>query len=219
MNWTRIALIGFVATAALAAWPRHETIIDTHGPTRRFVIRSTLARSESPVVVLGDSIVEASTLPRSFCGHPVVNAGIGGMSTAGNLGAMTSESLGGRQAALIVVALGTNDATIPNSDETFRSNYRELLTELAALTPVVAIAAIPGPEAGFDQAKKLNFAAIDRYNAILPELAKDQRAKYIPLPAMPPQHTIDGIHLNAVGYEVWDGAILGGIESVLCKPS
>jgi lysophospholipase L1-like esterase len=33
---------------------------------------------------------------------------------------------------------------------------------------------------------------------------------------MPDHHTFDGIHLNAAGYEVWDRAILSGIESALC---
>lgn len=44
-------------------------------------------------------------------------------------------------------------------------------------------------------------------------------AAFIPLPAMPERHTFDGIHLNAAGYEVWDQAILAGIEAALCKSS
>ncbi len=54
-------------------------------------------------------------------------------------------------------------------------------------------------------------------NAILPELAKEARASFIPLPSMPQRHTVDGVHLNAAGYAVWDKAILGGIEAALCK--
>jgi lysophospholipase L1-like esterase len=217
MNATRVALVGLMAACAWAAWPRREVMFDTHWATRQFVIRSTLARFDSPIVVLGDSIVEASTLPRSLCGHAIVNAGIGGTSTASNLGSFLSESLGDKQAALVVVALGTNDAAIPHSLERYRSNYRALLTELAALTPRSAIAAIPPPEVGLVEAKKVSVAAIDSYNAILPELAEEARATFIPLPAMPERHTLDGIHLNAAGYEVWDKAILGGIESALCK--
>jgi lysophospholipase L1-like esterase len=34
---------------------------------------------------------------------------------------------------------------------------------------------------------------------------------------MPERHTLDGIHLNAAGYEVRDKAILQGIEAALCK--
>jgi lysophospholipase L1-like esterase len=217
MNVTRVALVGLVAACAWAAWPRQPIVIDTHAPSRQFVIRSTLARVENAVVVLGDSIVEASTLPRSLCGHPIVNAGIGGASTASNLGSILTGSLGSRRAALIVVSLGTNDAAAPNSVERYRSSYRALLIELAALTPRTAVVAIPPPEAGLEEAKKVNLAAIDSYNAILPGLAEEARATFIPLPAMPEHHTLDGIHLNAAGYEIWDKAILHGIESALCK--
>jgi lysophospholipase L1-like esterase len=209
-----VALVALVAICAWAAWPRREVVFDTHA--RQFVIRSTLARFDDPIVVLGDSIVEASTLPRSLCGHAIVNAGIGGATTASNLGSILSEALGNKRAALVVVSLGTNDAAIPSSVEQYRSNYRALLTELAGLTPRSAIVAIPPPEAGLE-AKKVSGAVVDSYNAVLPALAKEARATFISLPDMPERHTIDGIHLNAAGYEVWEKAILGGIESVLCK--
>jgi lysophospholipase L1-like esterase len=158
-----------------------------------------------------------STLPRSLCGHPIVNAGIGGASTESNLGSILKESLGNKRAAAIVVSLGSNDAAIPNSVERYRSNYRALLTELSSLTPRVAVMAIPSPEAGLEEAKKVSPATIDSYNAILPELTEEARALFIPLPAMPERHTLDGIHLNAAGYEIWDRAILRGVESAICK--
>jgi hypothetical protein len=217
MNWTRVGLVGFVAACAWAAWPRHEVSFDTHRATRQFVLRSTLARVDEAIVVLGDSIVEASTLPRSLCGHPIVNAGIGGASTASHLGAMLAESLGGKRAALVVVSLGTNDAAVPHSVEQYRSNYLALLVELNALAPRSAIVAIPSPEAGLEEARKVSFAVIDSYNAMLPTLAEQARATFIALLAMPERHTLDGIHLNAAGYEVWDKAIVQGIESALCK--
>jgi lysophospholipase L1-like esterase len=218
MNGTRVALVGLIAVCAWAAWPRRQ-VIDTHTTTRQFVIHSTLARFDDPIVVLGDSIVEASTLPRSLCGHPIVNAGIGGASTSGHLSSMLTEALGGKQAALVVVSLGTNDAAIPESVEQYRRNYRALLKELVASTPRIAIAAIPPPEAGLAQSKKVSAAVIDSYNAMLPELAKDAGVAFIPLPAMPQQHTLDGIHLNGAGYEIWDKAILAGIEPTICKLS
>jgi hypothetical protein len=217
MNWTRVALIGLVAACAWAAWPKRPVILDIHGAARQLVMWRTLARFDDTIVILGDSIVEASTLPRSLCGHPIVNAGIGGASTASQLGSILRESLGGKRAALVVVSLGTNDAVIPHSVEQYRSNYLMLLTELAALTPRRAIAAIPPLEAGLEDGKKLSVAVIDNYNAILPKLAEEARATFIPLPAMPEHHTLDGIHLNAAGYEVWDKAILSGIQSALCK--
>jgi GDSL-like Lipase/Acylhydrolase family len=217
MNGTRIALIAMVVACAWAAWPKREVVFDTHRITRQFVIRSTLARFDDAVVVLGDSIVEASTLPRSLCGHPVINAGIGGASTASHLDALLAEALGGKQAALVVVSLGSNDAAISDSVAQYSANYRALLANLAALTPRIAIAAIPPPEPGLEEAKKVSGAVIDSYNAVLPALAEQAHASFIPLPSMPPQHTIDGIHLNAAGYAIWDKAIMGGIEAALCK--
>src|ERR1700676_283654 len=158
MNRNRVALVALVAVCAWAAWPKHDAVFDPHATTRHFVIQSTLARFDGAIVVLGDSIVEASTLPRSLCGHAIVNAGIGGASTASNLGSILAQSLGGKRAALVVVSLGTNDAAIPNSVEQYRSNYRALLSDLAALTPRSAIAAIPPPEAGLEEARKVSVA-------------------------------------------------------------
>ena len=175
MNFTRVALVGLVAACAWAAWAtmsKRHIIRDTHGPTRQFVIGSTLGRVDDAIVILGDSIVEASTLPRSLCGHAIVNAGIGGASTASNLGAILTDALRGKRAAMIVVSLGTNDAAIPNSVEQYGSNYRALLAELAALSPRRAIAAIPPPEAGLEEASKVSAALIDGYNAVLPKLTK-----------------------------------------------
>jgi lysophospholipase L1-like esterase len=216
MNGTRLALVAMVAACAWAAWPKREIIIDRHVTARQSVIQSTLERVENAVVVLGDSIVEASTLPRALCGHPIVNAGIGRATTASNLGSILTQSLDGKRAALIVVSLGTNDAVIPNSVERYRSNYRTLLTELAALTPRTAVMAISSPEGGSEEARKLRLS-IDSYNGILPGLAEQADAAFIPLPAMPEPYTLDGIHLNAAGYEIWDRAILRGIESAICK--
>jgi hypothetical protein len=217
MNGTRVALIGMVAACALAAWPRRQVVVDTHWSTRQFVIQSTVARFDDAIIVVGDSIVEASTLPRTLCGHPIINAGIGGASTASGLSSVLSQSLAGRQAALIVVSLGTNDAAIPNSVAKYRSNYLQLLTALAALTRRSAIAAIPPPEAGLEEAKKVSNAVINSYNAILPGLAEEAGSVFIPLSAMPERHTLDGIHLNAAGYEIWDKSLSEGIKAALCK--
>jgi hypothetical protein len=219
MNGTRIALVGLVAVCVFAAWPKREVVVDAHRMARQLVVWRTLARSDEPIVILGDSIVESSTLPRSSCGHPIVNAGIGGASTASNLGSFLAGALGGKQAALVVVSLGANDAAMSDSVERYRSNYRALLIELKALTPRRAMLGISPVEPELGEGNKISGAVIDTFNAILPDLAKEAGATFIPMPAMPARNTVDGIHLNADGYEVWDRAVLGGIESTLCKSS
>src|SRR5260370_17545466 len=109
MNGMRIALGGLVAARAWAAWPKREIVIDTQRISRQLVVWRPLARVDDPIVILGDSIVEASTLPRSLCGHPIVNAGIGGATTASNLGSFLADALGDKRAALVVASLGGND--------------------------------------------------------------------------------------------------------------
>lgn len=217
MNWTRLTLVGCIAALVWAVWLKPPVVVDTHKPTRQLVIALTVSRMNDAIIVLGDSIVEASTLPRSVCGHPIVNAGIGGASTESNLDSMLEQSLGDKRAAMVVVALGTNDAAIPNSVERYRANYLALLKRTARLTPRVAVLAIPSPEAGLGEARKVNASIVEAYNAVLPEIARDAGATFIALPPMPQQHTIDGIHLNGAGYEIWDEAILRGIDSDLCK--
>jgi hypothetical protein len=219
MNLTRFALVACVAACAWAASSGRPVILDTHTATRQRIIAWTLARVDDPVIILGDSITEASTLPPSICGHPIVNAGIGGASTESRLDSMLTQSLGGKRAAIVVVALGTNDAAIPNSLERYRANYRAVLAAVAGVAQRSAILAIPAAEVGLEEASKVNAAVINSYNAMLPDLAKEADATFIPLPAMPDHFTVDGLHLNAAGYAVWDRAVLQGLETAVCKSS
>src|SRR5260221_7678444 len=203
MNWTRFGIFGLtlIAAASFFLWYQRDTHFfwaprDTHTRARQFVIRSTLDRFPDPIVILGDSIVEGSTLPRSLCGHAIINAGIGGASTTSDLGTMLAESLGGKRAALIVVSLGTNDAALSRSKQTFRTNYTSLLKQISTLAPRRVVMAIPPVD---DQAAVS--ATINDFNSILPDIAKEAGATFAALPAMPGPHTFDGLHLNAAGYE------------------
>lgn len=221
MTWTRIGPVIF-AIAALAAffwWSRPQQIVD-HRTIRQFMVYLTLSRLDDPVIVLGDSNVEASTLPRLLCDHAVVNAGLDGASTASDLGTWLAEALAGRRAAMIVVALGTNDALsrAPLSKERFAESYGALLARLSTLTPQLVVLAIPQIETRSRLTAIQSEAAriIDAYNAILPEIASKSGATFAALPAMPEPHTIDGVHLNAAGYLVWDKAVLQAATAV-CK--
>ena len=119
ITWTRIGpvILAIGAMAAFFWWSRPQQIVEPHRTIRQFMVYLTLSRFDDPVIVLGDSNVEASTLPRSLCNHAVVNAGLNGASTASDLGTWLAEALAGRRAAMIVVALGTNDALSPCSAE------------------------------------------------------------------------------------------------------
>jgi lysophospholipase L1-like esterase len=219
VNWTRI---GFVVLAvgllvAFFSWRKRPADLDDHRGSRQLVLHYTLSRIEDPIIILGDSIAEASTLPRSLCGHAVVNAGLSGASIASELGNWLFGALAGKRAALIVVSLGTNDAFVPRSQQAFETNYSKLLGQLATMAPRVVVLPIPSIEprnnVTVEMRNKL-MGSIDGYNSALPGLARNSGATFVALPPMPDPHTIDGVHLNAAGYSVWDAAVLQGATSI-----
>ena len=222
MTRTRIALAVFAigALAAFLWWSRPQQIVDPHRTIRQFMVYLTLSRFDDPVIVLGDSNVEASTLPQSLCGHAIVNAGLNGASTESELGTWLAEALAGRRTAMIVVALGTNDAVnpAPPSKERFAERYGALLARLSTLSPRLVVLAIPQIETRPRLTAIQSDAAriIDAYNAILPDIAGKSGATFAALPAMSEPHTIDGVHLNAAGYLAWDQAVLQAAGAV-CK--
>jgi lysophospholipase L1-like esterase len=219
MNGTRIGLAVLLVGALAAGYSllRKEKIVDSHREARQLVLHYTLRRTDSPIIVLGDSISEASTLPRALCNHPIVNAGLNGASTASDLGIWLVDALDGKQAAAIVVSLGTNDALGARSRPQFEANYGALLAQLAKQTPHLFVLAIPPIEVLGRVTGELQTEAmkqIDDYNSGLPKLAEKNGATFVALPSMPTPHTIDGVHLDGAGYSVWEQAILQKVSGV-----
>jgi hypothetical protein len=211
-----VAVLAIGALLAGISFFRPNTIIDTHRHTRQVILHYTLSRAEQPIIVLGDSITEASTLPRSYCDHPLVNAGLDGASTASDLGTWLKDVLNGRRAAAILVALGTNDALQVRAQQEFETNYRALLAQLKDTTDHLVVLGIPSLEVRGRMPADYQAATmrrIDAFNAALPVLAEKAGATFASLPPMGAPHTIDGVHLDAAGYEVWDAAVLKGVSS------
>lgn len=215
-----VVLIGAVAAGTSVA--KKQAFFESHRRNRQIILHYTLARVDDPIIVLGDSLVEAAALPREHCGHAIVNAGLGGASTTSDLGNWLMDVLDGRPAAAIVVALGINDALGAARDlPEFKANYSALLAKLSQTKARIVVLAVPPlevspPLAAEAQAKAMRL--IESYNSALPELASRGGATFAALPPMPVPHTIDGVHLNAAGYQLWDQAVLQG-ASVACKAS
>jgi lysophospholipase L1-like esterase len=214
-------MLAIGVSAAFLGWPGKAAVVDEHRQARQFVLHATLRRIDDAVIVIGDSIVEASTLPRSVCGHAIVNAGLNGSSTASDLGNWLTPALDGKRAALMVVSLGTNDALVsdPQSKQKFAERYGALLAQLSALTLRLVVLEIPPLEAQGRMTVALRdeaMSTINDYNSILPDLAKRGGATFVALPAMSDPHTIDGVHLNAFGYLAWDQAVLQG-AAMICR--
>lgn len=208
------AALAALAIGALAVGAS-DAATELHRLARQVILHYTFSRTEQPIIVLGDSITEASTLPRSLCDHAVVNAGLDGASTVSDLGTWLLKGLNGRRAAAILIALGTNDALQGRKQEEFKANYGSLLAQLRGATDHLAVVGIPSVEVRGRmppdyQAETMK--RIDAFNAALPALAEKGGATFAALPPMPAPHTIDGIHLDAAGYAVWEDAVLNGVR-------
>jgi len=219
MNGARISIasIAVLAIGALAAGLSYfgkEALPVSHRYTRQVMLHYTFSRFDQPIVIVGDSITEASTLPRTLCGRAVVNAGLDGAATSSDLGTWLTDVLAGRRAAAILVALGTNDALQGRSAQAFEASYTSLLAQLASATDHLAVLGIPAIEVRARVTPELQetMDRIDAFNAMLPALANKAGASFTALPPMPAPHTIDGVHLDTAGYAVWDAAVLKGVS-------
>jgi lysophospholipase L1-like esterase len=201
-----------------------STVSHEHSDVRLFMIQAHLARATHPIVVLGDSIAEAATFPESICDHPVVNAGIGGVGVD-ELLAVAPSLLQGKAPALVVVAIGTNDAhASEGQEERFSASYARLLRSLAGISPKLVVANIPpvAPGGPLTQAAHLDPGLIDRFNQVLPNLAGMAGASFIDihqaLTANGPPAMLDGVHLAPATYDLWDAAMLRASRRRLTAP-
>jgi lysophospholipase L1-like esterase len=182
---------------------------------RLFAIRSQLAQADAPVIVIGDSITEGALLPSSICGHTVVNAGVGGMNAAGYL--PFAKQFLTKEAALIIVALGTNDSTIISPEwSVVEPRYSDLLDLLAQHTHNLVIAGIPPFDMTGALAKDYFKPALgDGNDAAIRRIAANRKLSFVDLrnDISGMGLTVDGIHLNAAGYTRWRDDILSHVRS------
>jgi lysophospholipase L1-like esterase len=222
-NQTRLGPVVFAIVAAASAGfllaRAHYAPVPgvEHRFVRQLILHFTLSRVDDPIIVLGDSIVEASTLPRSACGHAIVNAGLNAASTASDLGGWLTPALANKRAFAIIVSLGINDAltATPAGKQAFAERYASLLAELSKLTPrlfVVEITPVEARERFTADMQKEVMPTIRDFRFALRELATKANATFLPLPEMASPFTIDGVHLNAEGNRAWEGAVMQGIS-------
>jgi len=211
MNGVRIGIIASLLLCVWLVWPKGEG----NTPPRPLLIKSALKDAKDPIIVLGDSIVRQTQLPRTLCKRPVINAGIDGSTTSSGLDGMLKKAIGDKKAALIVVSLGVNDAEALDSVEIYKKNYTALLTALKTMTSRLAVTTITSLETGKEVGNRTQ-PTVDGYNAVLPDIARDNGATLIAMPPMPAGFTSDGVHLSTSGTAIWSKAISDGVTATLC---
>lgn len=158
-------------------------------------------------VFIGDSITQG--LAVAAVADASVNYGVGGDTTLGVLHRVKKyRSLS--RAKTVVLAVGVNDLKF-RSDQEIIKNFREILANLPDGLPVVISSVLPVDERV--RGKRFQNERISIINQELLELTRTlQHVTFVdanPLLKGKDQnlktefHTGDGIHLSAMGYQVW----------------
>jgi acyl-CoA thioesterase I len=195
------------AAAALPAFPAPRTML-VFGDSLSAAYG--LASSQGWVHLLGERIARSS-LP-----WQVVNASVSGETTAGGLRRLPGD-LKRHQPAVVLIALGANDALRGQPVAAIRSNLEQMikLARAARAEPVLAGIMIP-PNYGIDYARE--FAGL--YGA----LAKEHRLRLVPfllegLADKPEMFQADQLHPTAAAQARIVDNVWPAVEPLLKRPA
>jgi lysophospholipase L1-like esterase len=127
------------------------------------------------------------------------------------------------RAALIVIALGTNDAQIgANKAQTFSDSYKRLVEYLTPRTAAFVFVGIPPLEMTQDLARAyFDKIASEENDATVKAIAKAEAVQFadVRLAMIGEKLTVDGLHLNPNGYRGWMTAVSEAVSKTLNCPS
>jgi lysophospholipase L1-like esterase len=196
----------------------------SHLSSRIAIIRMQLGQTGAgSVLFIGDSITEGAVLPQTICGRPTVNAGIGG-ATVGTFANAAKLIIEEARPSLVVIALGTNDASRDNETpvEVFHRQYENLLEAAMGAGAPVVVATIPPVEAG----KPLGNAVfstekIAQFSERIRKIGMEKRALLVdfnkilsgPGGLAAKGATTDGVHFSVETYNSWIHDVVAAVES------
>lgn len=177
----------------------------------------TLGVPEDRIVFVGDSITHGGLWDEWFPGHPVLNRGIGGETTAQVL-ARLDTAINRPRAVLLLI--GTNDlsAGVPQS---------EIVANIAAIIREVERRAPGAPlwvQSVMPRTRQFANDIVDLNNAIQDAVDEaPENVAYVdlwPVLATPDgrmrdEFSIDHLHLNGAGYTAWTAALRSQIPSLV----
>lgn len=147
---------------------------------------STPQRSPDAVMFLGDSLTARMDVLAVI--PDAVNLGVGGRTSAQLLAAMGQLPL--REAGLVVLTIGTNDAKQGLSDG-FETRMRRISNRIEA--PLVLSLIPPNRDAD-----------VRHFNAAIERVCAERPDCVLVRPAFTPDDLLpDGTHLNQQGYDKW----------------
>jgi len=182
---------------------------------RFFAVQAAIRNVPNAVIIFGDSIVQGAVLPSEVCGLPLVNAGVRGAGI-GYFLRHSAQLLGSSRPKLIVLAVGMNNAATKERRQVdFKNRYERVVATLASKAPVVVATVTPIKEGYFVSKFGYDPQVVPALNRTILTAPNTRAVIDLNAPLSGANYSIDGVHLNAAGYELWTGAVLRGVEAAL----
>lgn len=168
-----------------------------------------LPNTKNEILFLGDSITDNAEWVELFGNNPnIKNRGIGGDDTDGVLQRL--DEITESNPAKVFIMIGTNDLAYGKTKEYVIENYKAIVAKLKNDSPNTSIyiqSVLPVDES--IHPTRAN-ESIQFINQSLEVLSNNIDATYIDLATkfelngkLNPTYSIDGLHLNGKGYELW----------------
>jgi hypothetical protein len=183
---------------------------------RFYAIKAEIGHTPDAIIVLGDSIVQGAPLPKSICGHAVINAGVVGAAVE-YFERHAAELLESSRPRLIVLAVGINNAS-PKMAKQFRLLYRKTVASLSRVAPVAVATITPvrsgNGSAGYDA------QLVPGFNDAIKRTPNVKAVIDLNKALSGANWTTDGIHFGHEGYALWTKAMVEGVSDALgCQGS
>jgi lysophospholipase L1-like esterase len=192
-----------------------QSIPDPHRSARETIFESLSHPRRGAVVFVGDSLTDWNEWPEFFS-EPgrILNRGIGGQTSAGVR--RNAKQIAGLDPVAVFLMIGANDAIGDLPATQTVANIRETVGEIQELSP----------ETHVYVQSLLPFRMLDRrdwirqVNESLKSWADGETVFFVDVYGrladedgyLDAAYTVDGVHLNAKGYEQWLGAIRDTVE-------
>lgn len=168
---------------------------------------------ENEIIFLGNSITDNCEWAELFQNNRIKNRGIGGDDTDGILERLNEVISSNPEKIFIMI--GTNDLAYGKSVDHVVSNYYKIIDSIQLKSPDTKIfiqSVLPVEDAIHTTRQNTDIMSI---NTELQKLSSQKDAIYIDLftifktenNKLNPKYSIDGLHINGLGYQVWKEAI------------
>ena len=172
--------------------------------------------SKNQIVFIGDSITDGYKLDNYYADLDLAtyNRGINGDTSSGVL-ARLQTSLIDLAPSKVVLMIGINDIGLGRTNDEIIANYTAILSNIKQNLPTTKVFCMSVLPVGTQLLDYISNEQVVDLNSKISQLAAQRDCQFVDIYSdfvtqdglINPEYTIDGIHPNAVGYDVWTNKI------------